>query len=214
MQQNIQQTLGLVYTNPSPPNKGRPKEKPKPKRVRFSKPDWVNFYTIYAFNEIKYHDICNAFSNHNWFKLYKYPELPIERLTNCTLYDINLFIELSYVLDNGQKQHLGDEKHIFRYKTLNKIKELIANYIDYHSQQQELKTEYYTLFIEEYIDDYYTYKGTQYKGQNFKIIEVEINNTWQLSIKQRLLIHIEALRLLRKGLDIEEACRLASLKKI
>ena len=204
MQQSIQHTLGLVYTNPSPPTKGRPK------RIRPPEPVWDKFYSVYAFNEIKYHDLCDAFEKHKWLKLYKYPELDIAQLTNCTRHNKKLFKELSYVLDNGQKQHLGDEKHIYRYKTLNKVKELIANYIDYHFKESKHQTEYYTLYIEDYTDDYYTYRGTQYKGQRFRITEVEINNTWQLSIKQRLLIHLEALRLLRKGLDIEEACKRAS----
>lgn len=205
MQNVIQHTLGLAYVNPEPTGKAPPS-----KRVRPPEPVWDKFYSVYAFNETKYHDICDAFEKHKWLKLYKYPELRINELTNCTRKDKERFKKLSYVLEEGQKQHLGDEKHIYRYKTLNKIKELIANYIDYHFTEQNQESEYYTLYIEEYTDDYYTYRGTQYKGQNFKVVEVEINNTWQLSIKQRLLIHLEALRLLRKGLDIEEACRLAS----
>ena len=205
MQQVIQQSLGLAYSNPDPPN-------PKPKkRVRFSETVWVKFYSVYAFNESKFHDICDAFEKHKWLKLYKYPELRIHELTNCTSKDKVLFLNLSYALDEeGQKQHLGDEKHIYRYKTLNKIKELIANYIDYHYTEELPQSEYFTLYIEKYTDDYYTYRGTQYKGENFVIAEVEINNTWQLSIKQRLLIHIKALRLLRQGHSIEEACKRAS----
>lgn len=206
MQNVIQHTLGLAYVNPEPTGKA-----PSSKRIRPPEPVWDKFYSVYAFNETKYHDICDAFKNHKWFKLYKYPELRIHELTNCTSKDKELFKELSYVLDEeGQKQHLGDEKHIYRYKTLNKVKELIANYIDYHFTNKKPGSEYYTLYIEKYTDVYYTHQGTQYKGQKFKIIEVEINNTWQLSIKQRLLIHLQALRLLRQGHSIEEACRLVS----
>lgn len=205
MHNAIQHSLQLIYTVAAPTEKAPPS-----KRIRPPEPVWDKFYSVYAFNETKYHDICDAFEKHKWLKLYKYPELKIEELTNCTRKDKERFKKLSYVLEEGQKQHLGDEKHIYRYKTLNKVKELIANYIDYHFTEQNHESEYYTLYIEKYTDDYYTHQGTQYKGQNFTITEVEINNTWQLSIKQRLLIHLKALRLLRQGYSIEEACKLAS----
>jgi hypothetical protein len=63
-----------------------------------------------------------------------------------------------------------------------------------------LKKEYPTLdfWVERYKSEEYEYKGKKYNGKSFLYYGAEIKNTWNLPIKQRIKLHIELLRQLRK----------------
>lgn len=94
-----------------------------------------------------------------------------------------------------------------------------------------VETKYYTLYYERYDKGIYEYgqptaktnkKGEAsqlglfssfqdenvYKISNaWDVFEVELNNTYKLPIRERVLLHLEVLRLCRKGVNINIACK-------
>lgn len=83
-------------------------------------------------------------------------------------------------------------------ETLNQNDSIIINYPSY------------TLYIERYKPESYNWFGQTFNGQNFTIQEVEINDTWQLSLKERYLRHWLALKYLEQGKNnVEKACNMA-----
>lgn len=179
---------------------------------------WDKFYSVYMFDEIKYHKLCKEYPNENRKTL----------KMQCFIYD-----------EDGKRVHLGDEKHIFRIQDLHIIQELLAEYckelykeINFFEKNcsASIKKEYYTLFYECYDKGTYTYgipkkqdfrpkpqltlfdleptPTNQYRILNpWSSFQVELNNTWQLPIKTRLLLHLEVLRLCKKGETLEAAAK-------
>ena len=84
----------------------------------------------------------------------------------------------------------SDEKHIFRIRDLQKIHSLIYGYCGINLFEQAESVEKFGLVC--WVEDK----------------QAEIKDTWRLSIKDRVKIHLKLLRLLRQGKDIEEAVRL------
>ena len=177
--------------------------------------EWDKFYSVYMFDNIKYHKLCK-----------QQPNVDRSILKNqCYVFD-----------ENGQRVHLGDEKHIYRISTLHHIQELLAtycpsqkkkitNYWDKHCSGMVKFTDF-TFFYERYDVGTYEYGIAKVKQTNqltlfniekpsnifnisepHEIYQVELNNTWRLSLKQRIKLHAEVLRLCRKGVDIKCACR-------
>ena len=89
----------------------------------------------------------------------------------------------------NELQYLGDEKHIFRVKALQRIYSNIYDYCNINPFEQFEKKELDGLMI--YKED----------------MQAEIPNTWNLPLKDRVTIHIRLLRLLRKGFSVKEAMR-------
>lgn len=178
---------------------------------------WDKFYTVYMFDEIKYHKLCKEQGVTNRHELKK----------QCYVLD-----------DDGKRIYLGDENHIFRIKNLHSIQMELANYckdlrthINYWEGDcsESVVRDYYTLFYERYDKGTYTHgkvkpvkKVTKSQLSLFDIetpqneyrilnaweyYAVELNNTWQLSIKERVLLHLEVLRLCKKGMSLEDACK-------
>ena len=76
-------------------------------------------------------------------------------------------------------------------------------------ESRTIKLENITIFEEHYTEEDYYYKGKKYKGKKFVERFAEIDNTWRLPIKQRVIIHLRLLRLLKQGFTVQEAlCRL------
>lgn len=176
---------------------------------------WDKFYSVYMFDNIRYHKLVDA-----------HPEKTLSELK-----------EKCYVRDeNGARIHLGDEKHIYRYKTLQAIQEALATYCmkyqkrisNYWDKHCSGKVEFndFTFFYERYDVGTYEYGIAKVKQTNqltlfniekpsnifnisepHEIYQVELKNTWRLSLKQRIKLHAEVLRLCRKGVDIKCACR-------
>lgn len=98
-----------------------------------------------------------------------------------SFYSINPFTE--------ELQYLGDEKHIFRHKVLQKIYSAIYGYCDINIFEQ---------FERKEVD------GLTIWGEDR---QAEITNTWQLPLGDRVRIHLRLLRLLRKGFTVNEALK-------
>lgn len=170
---------------------------PKGKRAE-RKNVWDKFYTLYAFDEIKYHVLCEENPKANRYKL----------RNQCYALD-----------DNGNRQPLGDEKYILSYKKLRNVMQRIAMHVTHDetlNQNDSITINYpsYTLYIEKYKPEPYKWFGQTFKGQNFTVCEVEIKDTWQMSIKERYLRHWYALKLIESGESVENACRMAKSAKL
>lgn len=158
-------------------------------------PEWDKFYTVYMFDFIKYHKLCKEQPRTDRSELKKL----------CYVYDAD-----------GNKTHLGDEKHIYRQKTEQAIRVELAKYaentLNVFKDSDSVRTKYYTLYQERYTEEKYTHtdiltgKSGIYGGQKFNIIELELNDTWQLPRKTRLLLHLEVLKRCKQGMSIEDAC--------
>ena len=95
----------------------------------------------------------------------------------------------------------ANQNHIFRYKTLQCIYCEIAFLV--LSGQQRLSVGDMRL----YRDGLVVYFDTEYGGYNFNY-QAEIDGTQNLSVGERLRIHIRLLRLLRQGYKLKRAVKL------
>lgn len=156
---------------------------------------WDKFYTLFAFDEIKYHKLCEENPKENRYKLRR----------------------LCYVLDaEGNKQPLGDEKYILRTKYLRNIMQKLAMHVPHaetFNQNDSIALDYphFTLYIEKYKSEPYFWFGQSFNGQNFTTSELEIKGTWQLSLKERYLRHWLALKYVELGNNIDTACKMAQI---
>lgn len=89
--------------------------------------------------------------------------------------------------ETNEIQYDGDERHIFRIKTLHKLYALIYGYTGVNIFEQFEKKNIGGLIV---------------WGEEK---QAEIQNTSYLPLKDRVTTHIRLLRLLRKGFSIEEA---------
>lgn len=89
--------------------------------------------------------------------------------------------------DTNEIQYDGDERHIFRIKTLHKLYSMLYGYsgVNVFEQFERKDLNGLTIWGEER--------------------QAEIKNTSYLPLKDRVTLHIKLLRLLRKGFSIEEA---------
>lgn len=187
--------------------------KVKTRRIHF-KPDWDKFYTVYMFDQTKYHRLMKAVVNKDESKLSADER---ELLKNYTIFQREEIKELCYVRDNeGNKKPLGDENHIFRIKDLYDIclklyeyahlnpllaKEEVVNRLKYQDdltfaesaficRLQELNAKGYSV----YFDHYYNKKGELVLDNM-----LEIKGTELLPIAERVKAHIDLLRRLKRG---------------
>lgn len=155
-------------------------------RVHLLVPTYKKVYSLYQFDWKKYAAI--------WKRIQKVAlKYDTEIFTKTSPYRV---LNLCYTLDeNGKRQSLGDEKHIFRFKTLEKVRRLIAKELlgsyDLCRDVSVLK---------------YLYKRTGIvlevqKGQE----GAEIAHIWDRPIRERLSINMDLLRGLRDRLEIEDA---------
>lgn len=161
----------------------------KKKRERALVPSYRKVYSVYQYDREKF------------ARIYKKLQAVSIRLNNPKIYyRVNPYKILSrcYVLDEeGYKQSLGDERHIFRYKVLQSIFNEIGQY---------LIIAYELLPNEDVIK--YLFKRTNlilYESENS--YQAELYETIDEPIKTRIKTHITLLRGLYKGLGIEEAVR-------
>ena len=156
----------------------------KRQRIRYSIPTYKKVYSIYQYDVPKYKKIFRNIQN-----------LAIK-------YDANIFkrtsayrvLEQCYLRDEqGNKNNLGDARHIFRYRTLQAILKEIADYI---------------LIAYEIIPEAleYMYKRTHlYLAYNNEYSQAELVETCYFPIDKRIKIHIALLRRLYAGMEIETA---------
>lgn len=89
--------------------------------------------------------------------------------------------------ETNEIQYDGDERHIFRIKTLHKLYSMLYGYSGINIFEQFEKKDI---------------NGLTVWGEEK---QAEIQNTSYLSLRDRVRLHIKLLRLLRKGFSIEEA---------
>lgn len=160
---------------------------------------WKNFYSVYAYDYTAYHDFCKALYNRNdilrdYSKILKQVQKDINLivyiliLQNVTQENEPQYRNWFFVLDKeDKKQHRGDEKHIYRVATLQKIYEKIYDFCN--------------------INPFMKFDSIDYHGLTlwYEDKQAEIKGTELLSIKDRLRLHIKLLKSLRQGKVIQDA---------
>lgn len=97
--------------------------------------------------------------------------------------------------ETGEREYNGDERHIFRVKTLHKLYSILYGYcIDDVLEQFEVKQ----------------INGMTLYGEDK---QAEITGTGNLTIKQKVLLHLKLLRLLRKGFSVSASLQRMKNKK-
>ncbi len=165
----------------------------KKKRIRHTIPTYKKIYTVYQYDRVKFVRIFKKIQA----LAYKYGRHIFD---NTNPYKV---LQLCYLRDeNGNLQHIGDEKHIYRYRTLQNVLKEIADYlfIAYELENNSNVLKY--LFKRTHIIVF-----TQENEQQAELFEA-----YRMPLKARLKIHITLLRYLQKGYEIEEAVRLTKEK--
>lgn len=171
------------------------------KRVRYEVPTYIKFYSLYQYDRDKFTKLLKI-----WLETDAGKNRTIETLKAKQ----DEILELCYIRDEkGNPLKDSDERHIYRIKTLAKIYRAIYNQIGANPFNNDYVQDGLRVVREIYTDEEYEYRGKIYKGQNFTNVSASIDGTDNLPIKIRIILHIELLRLLRKGFSIKEAlCKL------
>lgn len=106
-----------------------------------------------------------------------------------------------YVDDNGIKQDL---QHIYRYRSLYLIYGKIAEYsgVSPFEWDRTKTDEHKTIGLIRIFKNIYELNNKQCLE-----FSAEIIGTGKLPFKEKLLIHIRLLKLLKQGVDLQEACK-------
>lgn len=106
-----------------------------------------------------------------------------------------------FVAASGKKQ---DETHIYRYRSLYVIYGKLANYsgISPFEWDRSKPHEYKKIGLLRVFKDTYTVDNREVQDYCAEII-----GTGKLSFKERLLIHIRLLKLLKQNIELQNACK-------
>ncbi len=106
-----------------------------------------------------------------------------------------------FVDASGKKQ---DETHIYRYRSLYVIYGKLVDYsgVNPFSWDNYLPYEHKTIGLLRVYKDTYTINNRTIHDYCAEII-----GTGKLSFKERLLIHIRLLKLLKQGIELQKACK-------
>lgn len=149
------------------------------KRIRYDVPNYLNFYTLYQYDRNKFRELLRE-----WLKTDEGKNRTLETLKAKQ----DEILEECFIRDaDGNKLKDSDEKHIYRYRTLFDIQRAIYDKI----QWEFIHTG--SIFIINEISLDYDDQTAEIKGTE-----------WGMSIKDRVILHIKLLRLLRKGFSILE----------
>lgn len=177
---------------------------------------WDKFYYVYAFNNTNYNKLCKAMFNNNIQLLTRLASIPEQQATKIVQKkDFHTLRNLCYVLENGMRKPLGDEPHIFRLKTLDKLRQLL---VDYYQPEDLLKVQDnassitnvhngYIYHEERYNTELYSYEKKTYKGQKFIVKSIELLKVQNKDIATQLKYYIKILRLCRNGYSLEDAIK-------
>jgi len=154
-------------------------------RIHYTIPAYKKIYSVYQYDQQKYNDIFKRVQQ----LAFKYGRKIFD---NVNSYDV---LKQCYVLDDGNKQHLGDEKHIYRYSSLEKVlSELAQTLLKKHNLQNNPEVMQYL------------FKRTNIAFYDDVKPQAEFMPTFRLPINWRLKVNILLLKLLKEdGLEIEEA---------
>lgn len=162
-------------------------------------PSYIKVYSVYAYDHTKYRkiysklgELATRFDNPSIF----YRVNPYRIMEHCYYYD-----------EQGKRKHLKDIRHIYRLKALHKIYEEIAGYTKENQKIDGLKVD-----LIEYEATKYEHKMVRggyrtYKGDCFSYCSAELIGMELKPIKDRLKTHVELLRQLRKGVEIQKATK-------
>jgi hypothetical protein len=168
------------------------------KRCRYDVPTYLKFYSLYLYDRNLFRILLDEWlekaKNRTYLQTYKKQK---EIVKQCYVRD-----------ENGEPLRDCDEKYILSVKRLHhepkfKEPEALRNNLGIHERL------YQTLQINGIIE-LLTIQGEEqkpydvkYKNYTFTIYteerQAEIKGSWQLSIKERIMIHLKALRELRNG---------------
>ena len=170
-------------------------------RIRYEVPTYIKFYSIYQYDREKFTKLLKI-----WLETDEGKNRTLETLKAKQ----SEILELCYKRDeNGNKLRDSDEQYVKWVKPLTTIYELIYNQIGANPFIDNYEQDGLRVIRDIYTEEEYEYQGKTYKGQKFVNVSASIKGTDNLPIKQRVIIHIRLLRLLRKGLSIKEAlCQL------
>lgn len=147
-----------------------------PKRIHYDIPTYLKFYTIYQYDRNKFKEMMKQ-----WIKTEEGQNRTYETLKAKQ----DEVLEQCYILDEtGKRKRDCDEKHIFRYGAL-----------------QNIRSQIYQEIMFKRIEGYRLKEGfivMDYDGE-----QAEINNTWQLPLKDRIRLHLKLLRRLRENYTVE-----------
>ena len=153
-------------------------KKPPNKRVRYLVPTYIKFYSVFQYDREKFRKLLNE-----WLSTEDGQKRTYETLKKKQ----NEILKCCYVKDFSKRPlRDSDENHIFRIGALQKIHEKIYNLIGVDLFRVETYEK----------DGLLVHPDEQ---------QAEVKDTWQMPIKDRVIIHLRLLRLLRKGLSIKEA---------
>lgn len=157
-------------------------------RKHFIFPTYKKFYSVYQFNWEEY---AKRFSKirKRAYSLY-YGASPKKAFKYWHDHNPHKIAKDYYILNEiGEPKHLGDERHIYRMLVLQEIHSRIYDFCEKEALQTYGVSKQYGLIC--HIEDN----------------QAELENTWQLPIKQRLKLHIQVLRNLQKGKTLEESVK-------
>lgn len=142
----------------------------KPERIRYDIPTYEKFYSIYQYDRVKFRELMN-----DWLKTSEGQHRTLETLRQIQ----ESILNKCYILDsNGKPKRDCDEKHIFRVSFLQKLHKQIFQEIMFKRMSGKLlKGEFILMHYEDE--------------------QAEIKDSWQMSIKDRIKVHIKLLRKLR-----------------
>lgn len=131
------------------------------KRIRYKIPTYIKFYSIYQYDRLMFRELLNE-----WLR----SKEGINRTPETLKKEQRRILDICYVRDEkGKPLRDCDEKHIYRYATLQKICETLYNL------GQEARN----------IPCLYFFDDEK---------QAEVKDTWHLPIYKRVKIHIEVLR--------------------
>lgn len=173
----------------------------------FDFPDYVKVYSVYAYDKIKAHKFWKRKKEEA--KKKKDPDI----FWTIAPYDV----VQKYAIRNadGTRRHTGDEKNIYRLKTLhsiyNQIGEILANGVVVNvNESPQVDIDGIKLSYDYYESAAYEYRTKRngwrsFNGEEMLYISAELDGTQHLPIYERLKIHIMLLKLLRQGMKIDKA---------
>lgn len=203
---------------------------------------WENFYTVYMYDFTAYHTFCTD------LRLIK-EKFPNDFLTfgifntsgKCNLLlcfyaifaysferkDEPIFRHLFYVLDeNGNRKHLGDEKHIYRVSSLHfQVSQSCRDVKVLKVTNKKGESKYSKIYDKPGIYEQIYNALNKYAFDCVERIErdglyiypndqqAEIAGTWNLPLKDRVLLHLRLLRCLRKGFSVQESLERMNYEK-
>jgi len=175
--------------------------------TEFNFPDYEKIYCVFAYDKIKAHKFYKEKKQEAIKK--KDPDIYL----SINSYDVTK--QFAIYNEDGTKKHLGDEKHIYRYGTMQSIYKQIGKillrgkFFDF-KKDQEFNFDGIRVTYTYYDNKPYEYKTARDGWQEFKSKETsfmngELMDTWQMSLKDRLKIHIALLRALKQAKTPKEA---------